>query len=68
MQEIYVKINKAITFNRKLIYGGTIMNKTLIYTGLGLLIVIGGSYTYFSSNSDKAQAVSTQEVPNVSPG
>ncbi|HEY4548991.1 MAG TPA: hypothetical protein VIG98_01780 [Bacillus sp. (in: firmicutes)] len=42
------------------------MNKTLIYTGLGLVIAIGGSYTYFSSNSDKAEAVSTQEVHKVS--
>lgn len=42
------------------------MNKTLIYAGLGLSIAIGGSYTYFSSNSDKAEAVSTQEIHKVS--
>lgn len=41
------------------------MNKTLIYSGLGLAIVIGGSYTYFSSNN-KAEAVSTQEGHKVS--
>lgn len=42
------------------------MNKILIYTGLGLAIAIGGSYTYFSSNNDKAEEVSTQEVHKVS--
>ncbi|MFC4802045.1 hypothetical protein ACFPA1_22260 [Neobacillus sp. GCM10023253] len=42
------------------------MNKTLIYSGLGLAIVIGGSYTYFSSNNDKAEAVSTQDGHKVS--
>src|SRR4051812_37081449 len=38
------------------------MNKALIYTGLGLVIAIGGSYTYFSSNSDKAAKVVVHNV------
>ena len=37
---------------------GNNRSKALIYTGLGLVIAIGGSYTYFSSNSDKAEVVS----------
>ena len=39
------------------IYGGALMKKTLIYAGLGLAIVIGGTYAVFSSNGEKTEAV-----------
>lgn len=44
------------------------MKKGLINVGLGLAIAIGGSYTYYWSNSDKVEAVSAQEVHKVSQG
>lgn len=41
------------------------MKKGIIYAGIGLAIAIGGSFTYFSSDSDKVEAVSIQEVHQV---
>ncbi len=48
------------------------MKKTLIVAGLGLALVIGGSYAIFSYKGDKTEAttttkqVTTQQVPKVS--